>query len=267
MNEVPEAERIVCDYEKWLRSWTSSEKTISARRTVALNRLREWGLEGMTGENVQRWLGRPKLSRWTRSTYHAHLNDFCAWLVATGHLTTNPMESIRKPTRPSSLPRPLTEPDVERVLATATGRTRDWILIALLSGLRVHEIAKLRGEDVTEEAIFVEGKGGTRAMLPTHPDIWTMASRYPRQGYWFPGRDGHIKPYTITTSVSRVLDTLGLEGSIHRCRHTYGTRLLRGGTHIRVVQKLMRHASLATTATYTAVDENEMRAAISRLTA
>lgn len=265
--DAKKVDQTVAEYVRWLRSWTSSEKTISARRTVALSRLREWGVEGMTADNVQQWLGRPDLSRWTRSTYHAHLNDLCGWLVATGRLAENPMEGVRKPTRPSSLPRPLTEPDVERVLATATGRTRDWIMIALLSGLRVHEIAKLRGEDVTEDTIFVEGKGGTRAMLPTHPDIWEMASRYPRQGYWFRGRSGPIKPYTITTRVSRVFDSLGLEGSIHRCRHTYGTRLLRGGTHIRVVQKLMRHASLATTATYTAVDEDEMRAAISRLSA
>ncbi len=63
-------------------------------------------------------------------------------------------------------------------------------------------------------------------------------------------------------SASQVFDALGIEGSIHRCRHVFGTRLLRQGVHIRTVQKLMRHASLSTTANYTAVDEDELRAAI-----
>ena len=260
-------DQIVSEYAAWLQSWTSSKKTIDARRGLAAGRLKAWGVEGMTPANIQQWLGRPELKRWSRATYYANLKDFCAWLVASGYLDADPMEEVRKPGRPSSLPRPLSEVDVDRVLAVATGRTRDWITIALLSGLRVHEIAKLRGEDVTQDAIFVEGKGGVRAMLPTHPDIWEMAGRYPREGYWFLGRDGHISAPTITIQVSELFSSLGISGSIHRCRHTYGTRLLRGGTHIRIVQQLMRHASLATTAAYTAVDEDEMRAAISRLSA
>ncbi len=265
---MSQAEQIADEYAAWVRSWSSSAKTIGARRTVALSRLREWGVEGMTTDNIQTWLGAGDWSRWTRATYYAHLKDFCGWLVATGRLTSNPMADVRKPTRPSSLPRPLTEGDVARVMAVVEGRTRDWITLALLSGLRVHEIAKIRGEDVTQDGIFVEGKGGVRAMLPTHDDLWDMAQRYPRHGYWFPGGDeGHIPPRTITLTVSTLFSSLGIDGSIHRCRHTYGTRLLRAGVNIRVVQRLMRHASLATTAAYTAVDEDEMRSAISRLSA
>jgi Phage integrase family len=49
---------------------------------------------------------------------------------------------------------------------------------------------------------------------------------------------------------------------VHRCRHVYATRLLRSGVNIRVVQQLMRHASLQTTAAYTAVDEDELRDAV-----
>lgn len=266
---MPQHTKIADEYATWLRSWSPSAKTISARRSLAINRLRAWGVEGMTAQNIQAWLGHdPAWSAWTRATYYSHLVDFCSWLVTAGYLDRNPMAEVRKPKRPSSLPRPLAESDVERVLAAAYGPTRDWITIALLTGLRVHEIAKIRGEDVGRDVIYVEGKGGTRADLPTHPDLWEMAQRYPRRGYWFPGDDdGHIESYRITVAVSALFRSLNIEGSIHRCRHTYGTRLLRAGVNIRIVQKLMRHASLATTAAYTAVDEDEMRAAILRLTA
>lgn len=261
-------EEIVAAYTSWLNSWSPSQKTVTARRTLAAARMKAWGLDGFTTENIQQFLGTPDWKRWTRATYHAHLKDFCAWLTASGYLDENPMEDVRKPGRPASLPRPLSEREVEMVLAAAGGRVRDWVRIALLSGLRAHEIAKLRGEDVTTEGIYVEGKGGVRALLPAHPELWEMAQRYPRQGYWFPGKtEPHMAASTITIGVGELFRTLGITGSIHRCRHVYGTRLLRAGVNIRVVQQLMRHASLATTATYTAVDEDEMKAAILRLSA
>ena len=60
---------------------------------------------------------------------------------------------------------------------------------------------------------------------------------------------------------------VGLPGSIHRFRATYGTNLLRNGENLRVVQELMRHASLATTQHYLGVSEDEKRDAIGRLAA
>lgn len=253
-------------YVAWLRSW-AAEKTVKARRAVAASRMKAWGLEGMTPENIQAWLGRPNLSRWSRATYHAHLTCFCSWLVAAGHLDENPMDGVRKGSRPRSLPRPLSEEEVGRVLANATGRTRDWILLALLAGLRAHEIAKIRGKDVSMEGIYVEGKGGIRATIPTHADLWAMAQRYPRHGFWFPGREGSIDPHRVSLHVGRLFHSLGIAGSVHRCRHVYATRLLRAGVNVRVVQQLMRHATVQTTAAYTAVDEDELRAAIGLLSA
>lgn len=258
---------IVAEYNAWLNSWASA-KTTKARTTVATTVIRDLGIDGLTPMNLQSWRSRPELTRWTQATYHAHLIDFCAWLVAAGHLETNPMESVHKPARPHSLPRPLSEEEVARVLNVATGRVRDWIMFGLLAGLRAHEIAKLRGEDVTSEGIYVEGKGGVRASIPTHPDLWAIAQRYPRHGYWFPGRNGGaLGAHAVTVGVSKLFDDLGIDGSVHRCRHVYATRLLRAGVHIRKVQQLMRHASLNTTAVYTAVDEDELREAINRLTA
>lgn len=264
VEDMGTTERVVDEYVMWLKSWGASERTIEVRRTLARSRLDAWGLDGITTANLAEFLARPNLkSQWSRSTYHAHLNDFCSWLTAAGYLTENPMENVRKPKRPKSQPRPLTEREIERVLSVAEGRVRDWLLLALYLGLRAHEVAKIRGEDVSERGVYVYGKGGVPATLPCHPEIWEMAQRYPRQGYWFPGKeDGHMRGQQVSLTVGRFFDALGIEGSIHRMRHSFGTRLLRSGVHIRRVQKLMRHASLETTATYTAVDEDELRDAI-----
>lgn len=259
---------ITDEYATWLRSWGASERTITARHGLARARLAEWGIDGMTAEHISDFLGRSTIKPWTRSTYHSNLTCFTAWLVAAGHLDANPMEGVRKPKRPAPRPRPLSEAEVARVLAAVDGEVRDWIRLALLSGLRASEIAKIRGEDVTGDGLYVVGKGNKAVTLPCHDEIWAMAERYPRKGYWFPGNDdGHMRAQQISLIVGKTFHAMGIEGSIHRCRHVYGTRLLRAGVHIRIVQKLMRHTNLDTTAAYTAVDEDELREAVNRLSA
>ncbi|WP_372734154.1 tyrosine-type recombinase/integrase [Nocardioides sp.] len=265
-----EAEFIIGEYQQWLQTW-AADRTIKARVPFARARMKEWGLEGFTARNIGEFLGRPRedgrpKARWSRATYHAHLTDFCKWLVASEYLDENPMDEVRAVKRPTPNPRPLTEVEAARVLAIAQGEVRDWVTLALCAGLRAMEIAKIRGEDVSEEGIYVLGKGDVEAMLPCHPDIWAMAQRYPRQGYWFPGSaNGHVRSQRISLTVGALFSELGIEGGIHRCRHLYGSRLLRSGVNVRRVQKLLRHARLETTATYTAVDEDELRAAINLL--
>lgn len=259
-------EEILSEYAEWMRSWGASERTVEARVVMARSRIREWGLDGFTSANIQTFLARPDLKSWTRSTYHAHLTDICAWLAATGRLDFNPMPDVRKPRKPKGKPRPLSEHEVKRILSVAVSPVRDWILLALLAGLRASEIAKIRGEDVTADGIYVHGKGDKVEILPCHRDLWDVAQQYPRQGYWFPGNDdGHMRSQQVSLIVGRFFDALGIDGSIHRARHVYGTRLLRAGVNIRTVQKLMRHSNLDTTANYTAVDEDELRAAIDLL--
>lgn len=260
---------VLNEYEAWLRSW-ASERTTKARVGLARKRLAEWGLNGFTATNLQTFLagpapdsGKRPWSGWTKATYHGHMTDLCKWLVATGRIEDNPMDEVRMGKRPGPAPRPLTEAEAGRVMSVVEGEVRDWLLLAMLAGLRVSEIARIRGEDVSAEGIYVRGKGGVEAMLPCHPDLWAMSQRYPRDDYWFPGSsDGHIPSQHISLTVGRLFRSLGIKGSIHRCRHLYATRLLRNGVHVRRVQKLMRHSMLETTAAYTAVDEDELRDAI-----
>lgn len=261
-------EQMVSEYVRWCRSWDASERTISARSVMFKGRLAAWGAGGFTPDNVIDFLSQPKpngqpRSRWTKATYHGHLTSICAWMLAAGYLAEDPMPGTRKPKRPKSLPRPLSETELDLVMGVVKNETRDWILLALHAGLRAHEIAKIRGQDVTMGGIYVMGKGAHPATLPCHPVLWEMAQRYPRAGYWFPGNeDGHVRSQHISMVVGKLFHALGVEGSIHRVRHSFGTRLLNSGANIRKVQQLMRHANLDTTALYTAVDDDGLRDAI-----
>lgn len=265
-------EQLVQGYEQWMRSWDASDRTVESRTTLARARLKAWGLEGFTPLAVQAFLANDTWSRWTKATYHANLKSFCEYLVAGGYLEASPMDDVRRVSRPRSLPRPLSDAEITLALQRAREhddeRLGDWLVLARRAGLRCHEIAKFCGEDLTDRGLYVLGKGGKEAVLPIHPEIAAMAQRYPAKGYWFTSPyGGHLQADSLSAAVSRFFSELGIAGSIHRVRHNFGTDLLRSGADLRVVQELMRHSSLATTAVYTAVDSNRLADAIGRLPA
>lgn len=265
-------------YERWMRSAGRSPNTIAQRLRMAERVMDQWADPGaVTASDLTDWLGTlgdgdKPLSRWTRATYHSDVSAFFKWLLAADHIHEDPTESplIVRPTARSGVPKPLSASEERRALSAAHGNMEAWLLLALRAGLRASEIAAIRGEEVNEDLIILVGKGSKEAAVPTHPDVWELAQRYPRRGWWFPSpsHDGHVSGNSVSIMVGRHFrrDDVGIPtGSIHRARHSYATSLLRRGANLRKVQTLMRHSSPATTAIYTAVDEDELRAAINLL--
>lgn len=259
------------EYAAWMRSWGAAESTIAKRIVVAQVVAGLFPCPAQVApDDLGGFLANPAYSPWTRSTYFNHMRSLFGWLAETERIPEDPSLRLRRPRAPGAKPRPLAAQEATNALRIASGDRRTWLLLGMFAGLRAHETAKLRGEDVSERALYVRGKGGKDSMLPTHPLIWQVAQVYPRTGYWFPsrkvGRD-HVCSQTVSTYITRLFSELGIEGSYHRCRHMYGTNLLRSGVNLRIVQDLMRHSSLATTAAYLGVDEDERQAAIRGLAA
>ncbi|MGO2669010.1 MAG: tyrosine-type recombinase/integrase [Microbacterium gubbeenense] len=80
-----------------------------------------------------------------------------------------------------------------------------------------------------------------------------------------PARSGPVGPHAVSSAIRHSMLRVGLDGKPHQLRHSYGTELVRAGVNLRVVQQLMRHESPATTAIYTAVDDEQLRAGIATL--
>lgn len=238
------------------------------RAAFAEARLRQWGSWDVAPDLIRAFLA--AFVGHTLRTYYDHFRALYVWLLEDGRLATSPLAEIPRPPTPKPRPRPLSRDDARRALVMASGDLRAYLMLGRLAGLRAHEIAKFSGEDIDADALYVFGKGGQAAIIPTHPDLWELAQSYPRCGYWFPsprGRESHVTAHAVTMRVSRHFARLGIDGSSHRNRHLYGTELLRGGANLRVVQELMRHADLTTTVRYLGVDQEEKVAAIRRLIA
>jgi integrase/recombinase XerC len=166
---------------------------------------------------------------------------------------------------------------------------RDRALLELLygSGLRRQEACDLTlsGVDFEHETVRVVGKGGKARTVPlTEPAVdalrsWLALGR-PRvagdafapagRARVFLSRTGRpLDGSAVYRVVARALRRSGRAGGPHLLRHAAGTHLLegpagRGGAHLRVVQEVLGHASLATTQRYTGVTTKAMQRALRR---
>lgn len=262
---MADVEATMESFRTWLTAQSCSRTTIRERLTIvrAFGKYLQVDPLTATSFEVLAYIGRQDLAPWSRMTYYNHLASWFAYLHVNGLRHENPMAGLPSPKTPLAFPRPLSDLEEEQLMGAARPMMRTWLTLGLYAGLRAMEIAKITGQDVNERTLFVIGKGGREDLLPTHPRVWEEAQRYGR-GLWFPtkGRDGHYQAESLSHVTSVFFTSLGIDGAIHRCRHTYATKLLRAGVNIRVVQTLMRHSSVATTQRYTAVDEHERRDAV-----
>lgn len=253
-------------YADHLRADNAAPRTVTSRIGHIQHYHRATGQDprDMTREDVRRWLGQPAWSRNTRHCYFGHVRSWCAWLLDSGRVDTDPMLGMRRPRPDKTTTRPVPQAVVDRLLASTTGRLHTYVVLEAFAGLRAHEVAKIRGEDVTVDGLTVRGKGGRVDVLPTHPMIWDEASTYPGRGWWFPSpsRYGHVCGNTVTTMMSRAFDRIGVRAHGHQLRAHYATTLLSNGTDVETLRLLLRHESLATTQKYLEMDDSRRRAAI-----
>lgn len=261
--------------DEWTLAQTRrSPRTIEARsRTVRLLARRQ-SVDPVTADwhHVARFLDDPALSDGTVVTYFGALNAWFGWLVREGVRPDNPTERVEKPRTPRRYPRPVSTDELGLVLARVNRRrTRAMVLLAAYEGMRVHEIAKLRGQDFRAGGTLLEivGKGGHKAAIPVHPVITQLRSAYPRAGWWFPSYRDEAVPLTaknVSAVVGAAMRRAGVNGSAHQLRHWYGTEvLIRAGGNVRTAQEALRHGSIASTVIYTLVTDEQLRAAIGAL--
>ena len=249
-----------------------STRTVEERVRAVLQMARETGADPVCANSheIAVWLS-SKESAATQNTYFSHLNAWFMFLVRRYHRTDNPMELLNAAKRKHAVPRPIHRSDLLAVLSLPrlSKVTRDKILLGAYAGLRVHEIAKIRGQDVDLSAgkIFVKGKGRREDFIPLHPILLALAEDYP-SGFWFPSPSdplSHVTSRRVSIAISSAFARAGIRATAHQLRHYYATELLAGGSDVRVVQTLMRHCSLSTTAIYVKVSEEQQRTALDGL--
>ena len=169
---------------------------------------------------------------------------------------------------PQKLPPVLNAGEVARFLEAVGGlRNRVALTTAYAAGLRVGEVARLKIASIDSNRMLIgveAGKGGKDryAMLsPRLLDILRAYWRRVRPSLWlFPGQEPgeHVSIATLQDACRRARKRarIGKPVTAHALRHSFATHLLESGADIRVIQVLLGHADISTTARYAQVTMN-----------
>lgn len=266
---------LIMEWQLWQLAARLSDRTVVERLRVVSAFTSETGVSPVTASAIEliRWLAmHTDWSASTAATYHSYMRSWFSWLQLMDHRLDNPMLKLSAPKYPDRVPRPVTDLGLTRLLTMRMHhRTRVMILLAALAGLRVAEIANVRGDDidVSKPAIYVLGKGQKRHSLPLHPLLVEASTTMPRRGWWFPGnsrREGFpLHSKSVSDIIGNAMRRADVQGTPHSLRHWFGTTLLDDGADLRTVQELLRHRSLATTQIYTKVPDIRRVDAVGRL--
>jgi len=215
------------------------------------------------------------------------LRSFFRFLVKRGVIKTNPAETVLTPKRGKSVPHYLPVDDMFRLLdglketfrqlggmkGESVLALRNWAIIETLysTGVRVAELAGMDVGDVDFDRGFVRviGKGNKERLAPVGEKALACIRAYmdkrsqaTRSGIsrseplLLNNRGTRLSTRSIARLLEKVVRQLGLLVPIspHGLRHTFATHMLDAGADLRVVQELLGHESLTTTAGYTHVN-------------
>ena len=217
----------------------------------------------------------------------ACFRGFYRFLVVSGHRTDNPAADVRAPRAWKTLPKSLSNDEIDRLLGapdTSQPRgLRDRALIELFyaTGLRVSEMVGLRQQDLNLESGYLTctGKGRKQRLVPIGDEASAWLTKYLREGrpallkrrasakLFVNARGGAsltrvgfwkiVKEHGRQAGLPRTL-------SPHVLRHSFATHLLERGADLRAIQMMLGHSDLSTTQIYTHILEARLRAVYDR---
>lgn len=220
------------------------------------------------------------------------LRQYYKFLVSEGKRAEDPASVLDTPKQGRSLPKILTEADVQALLAAAGARggpdgRRLTALLEILyaSGLRVSELVGLPMAALARDAraLIVRGKGGKERLVPlSGPAREALAAYLPDRPYFMtPGREGKQQGFLFPSRAAagvltrqrfgQLMKELALQAGLdpakvspHVLRHCFATHLLDHGADLRSVQKMLGHADIGTTQIYTHVVGERLRQTVER---
>ncbi len=198
------------------------------------------------------------------------LRGFYRFLLQNGMRTDDPTMLLDSPRLPATLPKNLTEAEIDALLAAAAARPgvtglvgRAALEILYSTGLRVSELLGLPRAALSgaSEMLIVRGKGGReRMVLLSHRAKEAAAAlNDATEGKWlFPGRDPRhaMTRQGFGLLLKHAALAAGLDParvSPHVLRHSFASHMLAHGADLRSLQTLLGHADIATTQIYTHV--------------
>jgi integrase/recombinase XerD len=247
------------------------------------------GLGEASAEHIEAYfasLGARGLSPATAARRRAAVRQFYRFVLGEGWRDDDPARRVEAPKKGRPLPKVLSREEMDRLIAAASARDGAqglrfgcMVELAYASGLRISELTALPLAALARDPAYliVKGKGGKERLAPLNDAARTAVKAYlggarakflpkgDRSNPWlFPsrGKAGRLTPRRFAQVLDEAAAGAGIDParvSPHVLRHAFATHLLEGGADLRVVQKLLGHADIATTQIYTHVASDRLR--------
>ena len=219
-----------------------------------------------------------KMAAKTQARRLSSLRQFYKFLCSEGHRKDDPTRGIDAPKLRKSLPKYLSEDEVDRLLAVVGKikgyegfRLRAMLELLYAAGLRVSELVGLPMTALRFDMnlVQVKGKGGKERLIPFgEPAAEALKAWLPERKselgekraspFVFPSRDG--KKHLTRQRFFQLLKEIAVAAKIdpkrlspHVVRHAFATHLIEHGADLRSVQTMLGHSDIATTQIYTHV--------------
>lgn len=180
--------------------------------------------------------------------------------------------------RPHQLPIVLSQEEVQAFFDHVPGlKYRAALMTCYGAGLRVSEAVALKVSDIDSPRKLLrveQGKGQKDRYAMLSPRLLQVLRRYyrairPQGDYLFPSwrKDHHLSTESLQLACREATLRAGIPKrvTVHTLRHSFATHLLENGTDIRIIQVLLGHSRIDTTARYAAVSPQVVAATVSPL--
>ena len=263
--------------ESYRRDLEKFASWLQAQRDVSILQATHADIQGFLAHMV----GQEKSKATSTSRAISSLKRLYRYLLRQNKVSTDPTLQIATPKLPRSLPKSLTELDVEMLLAAPNVqaplglRDRTMFEVLYATGLRVSELVGLNVAQVSLDmgVVRVMGKGSKERLVPLGEEALDWIRRYLAEG----------RPLLLGGKLSDALFVTqrgegmtrqmfwylirkhAREGGLykplspHTLRHAFATHLLNHGADLRVVQLLLGHADISTTQIYTHVARERLK--------
>lgn len=264
MNISPEWRQAIDDYLVAQVSAGAKPSTVYSRRQHLqhLARRIEAGPWELTAEQLVAWAGAQTWAQETRRGRTNTFRSFWGWGKRTKRCRHNTAKALPKIRPGEPNPNPVPDRVYRKALMRASSRERIWLELAHDHGLRRCEIALVSSSDLIEDlvgfSLLVHGKGAKRRIVPLTDQMAYQLRRLP-EGWAFPGDDaGHLSPRWIGKRAAQLLDG---PWTLHKLRHSAATAFYLHGD-LAIAQRLLGHASPATTLIYAKLPDERLRATV-----
>jgi integrase/recombinase XerD len=208
------------------------------------------------------------------------IKTFCTYLYREKILDIEPVNLLVVPKRKQTLPKALSESNVEKLLASPASDDvyylRDQAILELFyaCGLRISELNTITVDQIQEKTDFIKvlGKGDKERIIPLGHIAKQAILAYIKQqrpalqrldspNILFLNHHGKkLSRQGIFLLIKKYVHRANLNENIspHMLRHSFATHLLEGGADLRSVQEMLGHADISTTQIYTSISRKKM---------